>query len=139
MMGGNRFGGFFSRFQGQQAGSAKAFSFKQKVEPIEICGKKYTINLADYNLMRQAKALGVELTKQIDNAKDTGADSVERLGGMLDALKKLVDLLLGKGEYDRLWKAAGGDVFNMLDLANFLLERVQEQNSRRAAETYLQK
>jgi len=95
----------------------RTIDFKKRSEDIEIAGVVYSIEVSNYEFFKQAKTFVVDL----DNAKNKMMET-EDIDDMLLCIKKLVDFTLH--DYDRIWEAAGHDIYNMLDVAVAISEVV---------------
>ncbi len=93
----------------------KTIDFKKRSEDIEIAGVVYSVEVSNYEFIKQAKSFVIELEASKNKMMET-----EDIDDMLACIKKLVDFVLK--DYDRIWEAAGHDIYNMLDVAVALSE-----------------
>jgi len=88
----------------------KTIDFKKRSEDIEISGVVYSVEVSNYDFIKKAKTFVIELEASKNKMMET-----EDIDDMLLCIKKLVDFTLH--DYDRIWEAAGHDIYNMLDVA----------------------
>ena len=88
----------------------KTIDFKKRSEDIEIAGVVYSVEVSNYDFIKKAKTFVIELEASKNKMMET-----EDIDDMLSCIRKLIDFTLQ--DYDRIWEAAGHDIYNMLDVA----------------------
>ena len=88
----------------------KTIDFKKRSEDIEIAGVVYSIEVSNYDFIKQAKTFVIELEASKNKMMET-----EDIDDMLSCIRKLIDFTLQ--DYDRIWEAAGHYIYKMLDVA----------------------
>lgn len=125
----------------------KKFEFKKSYEEVELAGKIYKIEFNDERLLVYMKAFDKFYTKsnelhEIEAEKLDIKKQEEVLSEMAEMIKEILDLLLGKGAYDELYKKSGQSVINMVDVVLFVGDVVgerMEQSREEKKQQYVKK
>lgn len=118
----------------------RQFEFKKTVEEIEIAGEIYTLTLDDKNLLRIQNDFinyGKEIQglTEIEIAEGDAEALQDNYRQQLAVMQKVIESPFGDGSFEKLYKAAGESLSNMVDLLDYLVELVAErieQNKNRA-------
>jgi len=110
----------------------RKFEFQTKTEDIEIAGKTYTLDFSDEKVMEYNREFEQFFLKTQDlqkkDVKDLSAkEQNEMFLEMRKLVKDFVDLMLGDGEFERLYKESGNSLLNMVDMVYFLAEPIKEK------------
>ncbi|HEM5981027.1 TPA: hypothetical protein U2B36_001909 [Streptococcus suis] len=118
----------------------RQFEFKKTVEEIEIAGEIYTLPLDDKNLLRIQNDFinyGKEIQEltEVEIAEGDAEALQDNYRQQLEVMQKVIESPFGDGSFEKLYKAAGESLSNMVDLLDYLVELVAErieQNKNRA-------
>lgn len=125
----------------------KKFEFKKSYEEVELAGEIYKIELNDERLLVYMKAFDKFYTKsnelhEIETEKLDIKTQEEVLNEMAEMIEEILDLLLGQGAYDELYKKSGQSVINMVDVVLFVGDVVgerMEQSREEKKQQYVKK
>lgn len=125
----------------------KKFEFKKSYEEVELAGKVYKIELNDERLLVYMKAFDKFYTKsnelhEIETEKLDIKAQEEVLNEMAEMIEEILDLLIGEGAYDELYKKSGQSVINMVDVVLFVGDVVgerMEQSREEKKQQYVKK
>lgn len=118
----------------------RQFEFKKTVEEIEIAGEIYTLPIDDKNLLRIQNDFinyGKEIQglTEVEIAEGDAEALQDNYRQQLEVMQKVIESPFGDGSFEKLYKAAGESLSNMVDLLDYLVELVAErieQNKKRA-------
>lgn len=125
----------------------KKFEFKKSYEEVELAGKVYKIEFNDERLLVYMKVFDKFYTKSNElheiEAEKLDIKAQEKvLSEMAEMIKEILDLLLGQGAYDELYKESGQSVINMVDVVLFVGDVVgerMEQSREKKKQEYVKK
>ncbi|CAM3213853.1 hypothetical protein [Streptococcus pluranimalium] len=121
----------------------RQFEFKKTVEEIEIAGEIYTLPLDDKNLLRIQNDFinyGKEIKglTEVEISEGDAEALQDNYRQQLEVMQKVIESPFGEGSFEKLYKASGESLSNMVDLLDYLVELVAErieQNKKRAEKT----
>ena len=96
----------------------KKIDFKKRSEDIEIAGKAYSVEVSNYEFIKKAQESLAELEAVQKRLHESGD-----VDSLLDCMRSLFNFVLG--DFDRIWEAAGHDIYNMMDVAIALSEIIK--------------
>lgn len=125
----------------------KKFEFKKSYEEVELAGEVYKIELNDERLLVYMKAFDKFYTEsnelhEIETEKLDIKAQEEVLNEMAEMIEEILDLLIGEGAYDELYKKSGQSVINMVDVVLFVGDVVgerMEQSREEKKQQYVKK
>lgn len=111
----------------------KKFEFSKSYEEVEAGGEVYRIDLSDDKVIAYQKQFRsyqeeiLELDK-VDTDKLSPDDVLKHFEKMKAIVKKSIDFILGDGAFDKLYKASGNSLMNLMDFVNYLTVIVREHS-----------
>lgn len=128
-------------YGGENKMTRKAFEFKKSYEEIEVAGITYQVDFSDekivqyYDEFEKYSKRAIEIS-EIDTSKITKEEEMKLFKEAQGLAEDLVDLMLGKGEYAKLYEMSGRSTINMTNLISYLKDVINEfskniQNERK--------
>lgn len=114
------------------------FRFQNKNQvllTLDICGAPYQFDVSptNYGLIKKVAELSRETQRLLAefNAKkkDTLFDMEKAFDFLKEKEQEIMEILL-PGKWEELFKLAGQDLMNMVDLISFLAERIQSKGAK---------
>ena len=110
----------------------REFQFKSTKEEFKIGGKVYEIDFSDkalkeYQLQMQKYKKQYEDIKKVDFENQSHEEQLKSYDEAFNLVKESVNMVLGKGSFDELYKASGESLENMSQLLTFLYEIIAER------------
>lgn len=116
----------------------KKFEFSKSTAELNIAGFNFTIELGDNTLVAKSKAIREKALLYSEKMATLDEDKEDEVNSVVDEVVKFiaeaVDILLGNGAYEDIFKGRGKNMFEHIDLLNFLLDTLTEE-----VETYKSK
>jgi len=110
----------------------REFNFKGTKEEFKIGGKVYEIDFSDeslkeYQLQMQKYKKEYEKIEGVDFENLTHEEQLQSYDEAYNLVKESLDMLLGKGSFEELYKASGKSLENISELLAFIFEIVAER------------
>lgn len=110
---------------------SKKFKFINKVEPIEICGKEYTLDTGNIEWLDKVMKTHEETSKKIDSIQglDWGKEDINQL---VEVMAISIDTMLGEGEFEYIFnhEECKRNIRFITSLCNYLLEEIKSQTGK---------
>lgn len=106
----------------------KKFTFENKVEPIEICGKEYTLDTGNVDFIKKALSKGEEIQAKLQKMTDEDL-TTEKIDKLVVLLKGAFDMFLGDGEGEKIYESpeCNKNVRYLTQLCNFIMDEIKIQ------------
>lgn len=117
----------------------KRFDFNKTYEEVDIAGEVYKIEFTDGKLEEYWKKIdffrqeSVRLHK-IDTTKLSPDEQLEIFKEMQDVTKDIIESFIGENTYDPLYEKSGNSLMNMLELATYLADIVNDKTNKMQAD-----
>ena len=80
----------------------KKFNFENKVEPIEIAGKSYTLDSGNVDFLKKAFSMKEKFETQL-SAIDTDNLTPEGIDELVEVMKGVINTFLGEKEFEYIF------------------------------------
>jgi hypothetical protein len=97
----------------------KTINFEERSEQLEIAGKVYSVCVSNYDFIKKVQASMADLEVAQKKLKDDNG-----IEDIMEALKQVINLALD--DFDRIWKEANHDIYDMIDVCLAIAEIIQK-------------
>ncbi len=105
-----------------------SFNIDNKVNQVEILGKQYNIKIQSAESMKLINDIKDKYNNVVKILSSTTVENITNntISEVENICRSIVDIVIGIGNYDKLYDEMNNNIFNMLKLSIFLLKEVDK-------------
>ena len=107
------------------------FTFENKVEPIEVAGKSYTLDTGNVDFLKKAFSKADELKTALTKI-DTDNLNDKMIDHLVNTMAEAIDTFLGDGEFERIFnhEECNKSIHYITAVCNFLMVEIKRQSGK---------